>query len=142
MINTENPADPTSISSWMDPAINVWHQVEPYTLRDASGSERNFLIAEDEFAGAAGGPVCPSGGFHVYEITGELEKAPEKVGYWNIDDVSFSGNAEGTCTAHVFRVHQREQLSPRRSTTAACAWSTSPAWPASRWAAASSSARA
>ena len=72
--------------------------------------ERNFLIAEDEFAGAAGGPVCPSGGFHVYEITGDLEKAPEKVGYWNIDDAGFSGNPEGTCTAHVFRVHQREQL--------------------------------
>jgi hypothetical protein len=32
------------------------------------------------------------------------------VGYWNIDDVGFSGNAEGTCTAHVFRIHQREQL--------------------------------
>ena len=87
VINTENPADPSVISSWMDPAINVWHQMEPYTLRDSSGAERNFLIAEDEFAGAAGGPVCPSGGFHVYEITGDLENAPEKVGYWNIDDV-------------------------------------------------------
>jgi hypothetical protein len=110
VINTENPADPTVIASWMDPAINVWHEVEPYNLRDSSGRERNFLIAEDEFAGAAGGPVCPSGGFHVYEVTGELEKAPEKVGYWNIDDVGFSGNAEGTCTAHVFRVHQDQQL--------------------------------
>jgi hypothetical protein len=54
--------------------------------------------------------VCPSGGFHVYEITGELEKSPEKVGYWNIDDGGFSGNPEGTCTAHVFRVHQDQQL--------------------------------
>jgi hypothetical protein len=110
VIDTEDPAHPSVIASWLDPAINVWHQVEPYDVRDASGRERNFLIAEDEFAGAAGGPVCPSGGFHVYEITGELEKAPEKVGYWNIDDAGFSGNAEGTCTAHVFRVHQREQL--------------------------------
>jgi hypothetical protein len=32
------------------------------------------------------------------------------VGYWNIDDVGFSGNAEGTCTAHVFRIHPREQV--------------------------------
>jgi hypothetical protein len=110
VINTENPADPTVISTWTDPAINVWHQMEPYTTTDASGRERTFLIAEDEFAGAAGGPVCPSGGFHVYEATGELEKAPEKVGYWNIDDVGFSGDATGTCTAHVFRIHQREQL--------------------------------
>jgi hypothetical protein len=110
VIDTEDPAHPSVIASWLDPAINVWHQVEPYDVRDAGGRERNFLIAEDEFAGAAGGPVCPSGGFHVYEITGELEKAPQKVGYWNIDDAGFSGNAEGTCTAHVFRVHQGEQL--------------------------------
>ena len=110
VINTENPADPTIISSWMDPAINVWHQMEPYTTTDASGTERTFLIAEDEVAGAAGGPVCPSGGFHVYDATGDLENAPEKVGYWNIDDVGFSGDAQGTCTAHVFRIHQREQV--------------------------------
>ncbi len=110
VIDTANPGNPSVISSWMDPAINVWHQVEPYTTTDSSGREREFLIAEDEFAGAAGGPVCPSGGFHVYEITGELEKAPEKVGYWNIDDVSYSGEPTGTCTAHVFRIHEREQV--------------------------------
>jgi hypothetical protein len=110
VIDTENPADPSVVSSWMDPAINVWHQMDPYTTTDASGRERTFLLAEDEVAGAAGGPVCPSGGFHVYEVTGELENAPEKVGYWNIDDVGFSGDAEGTCTAHVFRIHEREQL--------------------------------
>jgi hypothetical protein len=110
VINTENPGDPSVISSWLDPAINVWHQADPYTVTDANGRERTFVIAEDEFAGAAGGPVCPSGGFHVYEVTGELEKDPVKVGYWNIDDAGFSGNAEGTCTAHVFRIHEREQL--------------------------------
>jgi hypothetical protein len=110
VIDTTNPGNPSVIASWLDPAINVWHQVNPYTTTDASGRKREFLIAEDEFAGAAGGPVCPSGGFHVYEITGELEKAPEKVGYWNIDDAGFSGDPEGTCTAHVFRIHEREQL--------------------------------
>jgi len=110
VIDTENPADPSIISSWEDPAINVWHQMDPYTTTDANGNERTFLLAEDEVAGAAGGPVCPSGGFHVYEVTGELEKDPVKVGYWNIDDVSFSGDATGTCTAHVFRIHEREQL--------------------------------
>ena len=110
VINTENPADPSIISTWPDPAINVWHQMDPYTTTDASGRERTFLLAEDEVAGAAGGPVCPSGGFHVYDVTGELEKNPQKVGYWNIDDVGFSGEATGTCTAHVFRIHQREQV--------------------------------
>jgi hypothetical protein len=110
VIDTTNPAQPSVITSWLDPSINVWHQVNPYTTTDASGRTRDFLIAEDEVAGAAGGPVCPSGGFHVYEITGELEKAPAKVGYWNIDDAGFSGDPEGTCTAHVFRIHEREQV--------------------------------
>jgi hypothetical protein len=110
VIDTTDPANPSVISSWMDPAMNVWHQMEPYSTRDSRGRTRDFLIAEDEFAGAAGGPVCPSGGFHVYEITGDLEEAPEKVGYWNIDDVSYSGEATGTCTAHVFRIHEREQI--------------------------------
>ena len=71
---------------------------------------RSFVIVEDEFAGAAGGPVCPSGGFHIYEITGELEKAPKKVGYWNIEDVGATHDPEGTCTAHVFDIHEREQI--------------------------------
>ena len=110
VIDTTNAAQPSVIASWLDPSINVWHQVNPYTTTDASGRTREFLIAEDEVAGAAGGPVCPSGGFHVYEITGELEKAPAKVGYWNIDDAGFSGDPEGTCTAHVFRIHEREQV--------------------------------
>jgi hypothetical protein len=110
VIDTRNPANPSVISSWVDPAINVWHQMDPITVRDSSGRARTFVLAEDEFAGAAGGPVCPSGGFHVYEVTGELEKDPVKVGYWNIDDVSYSGEPDGTCTAHVFRIHERERI--------------------------------
>jgi hypothetical protein len=110
VMDTTSPGDPTVISTWTDPAINVWHQMDPYTTTDSTGRERTFLLAEDEVAGAAGGPVCPSGGFHVYEVTGELERKPVKVGYWNIDDVGYSGQATGTCTAHVFRIHQKEQL--------------------------------
>ena len=36
-------------------------------------AQRDFLIVEDEFAGAAGFDPCPSGGLHVYDITGPLE---------------------------------------------------------------------
>ena len=105
VIDTTNPAAPQMIASWLDPAINVWHQAEPF-----SAGGRDFMLVEDEFAGAAGGPVCPSGGFHIYEITGGKERAPEKVGYWNIDDVGPTHNPEGTCTAHVFDIHEREQM--------------------------------
>ncbi len=82
IIDTTKPGAPELMTSFLDPAINVWHQMEDITIGD-----RQFLIAEDEFAGAAGGPVCPSGGVHVYDITGDKVASPEKVGYWNIDDV-------------------------------------------------------
>ena len=110
IINTENPAKPSIVSSFMDPAINVWHQADPFTLTDASGKKRDFLIAEDEYAGAAGGPHCPSGGVHVYEITGDLEKNPSKVGYWNLGDVGPTPQATGRCTAHVFDIHEDEAI--------------------------------
>jgi hypothetical protein len=105
VIDTSNPAKPTIVSEFDDESINVWHQSDPVTI---GGKE--YLLVEDEFAGAAGGPVCPSGGVHVYEITGEKEKAPEKVGYWNIADVAPTKAPDGTCTAHVFDVHEKAGL--------------------------------
>ncbi len=111
VIDTTNPGQPKILSTFDDETINVWHQSDPFTLTDDQGKRRDFLIVEDEFAGAAGGNVCPSGGVHVYEITGALEKAPEKVGYWNIEDVQVTGaDPEETCTAHVFDIHEDEQL--------------------------------
>jgi LVIVD repeat len=105
IIDTSDPAKPEMLTSYLDPAINVWHQSEPVRIGD-----KDYLITEDEFAGAAGGPVCPSGGFHVYDVTGENEAAPVKVGYWNIEDVGLTHGPENTCTAHVFRIHPEEQL--------------------------------
>ena len=105
IIDTADPAQPKVITSFVDPAINVWHQMEPYVDGD-----RTYLIAEDEFAGAAGGPVCPSGGVHVFDITGDRELSPVKVGYWNIDDAGLTHDPTGTCTAHVFDIHEQEQV--------------------------------
>lgn len=110
IINTTNPARPTVVTSFLDPTINVWHQMEPFTMADAQGNEREFLIAEDEVAGAVGTGQCPNGGVHVYDITGDKELAPEKVGYWNIDDVRPTSSVTDSCTAHVFDIHEREQL--------------------------------
>ncbi|HWH43863.1 MAG TPA: hypothetical protein VNT32_03970 [Thermoleophilaceae bacterium] len=110
VIDTTDPASPSVVSSFLDPTINVWHQSDPYRFTDSKGNEREYLLVEDEFAGAAGGPVCPSGGVHVFDITGDLEKAPEKVGYWNIDDAAVTHDATGTCTAHVFDLHEDAQV--------------------------------
>ena len=107
IIDTTDPGAPVLMTSFLDPAINVWHQMEDITIGD-----RQFLIAEDEFAGAAGGPVCPSGGVHVYDITGDKVLNPEKVGYWNIDDVGPTNDPSplATCTAHVFQLHEDAQV--------------------------------
>jgi hypothetical protein len=110
IIDTSNPASPKIVTSFLDPTINVWHQMDPFTLRDAAGNEREYLIAEDEVAGAVGTGQCPNGGVHVYEVTGALEANPQKVGYWNIDELRPTDSATDSCTAHVFDIHEREQL--------------------------------
>jgi hypothetical protein len=110
IIDTEDPRKPRVITSIVDPAINIEHQANPITIEDPILGERDFLIIEDEFVGAAGAEqTCPSGGVHVYDITDET--LPVKVGYWNLDDVTTTKAAGlGRCTAHVFELHEDEAL--------------------------------
>lgn len=76
------------------------------TLTDpATGVQREFLLVEDEVAGALPTGQCPSGGVHVYEITGTMEANPVKVGFWNIDEVRPTDGLD-SCTAHVFDLHE------------------------------------
>lgn len=120
IIDTEEPDAPSVISSFVDPAINVEHQADPITIDDPLLGERDFLVVEDEVAGALPTGQCPNGGVHVYDITGELEANPVKVGYWNISDIrpatnDTTGGLVGAtnisrCTAHVFELHEDEQL--------------------------------
>jgi len=60
-----------------------------------------------EQAGAAAGTNCPGGGVHIYDITGDLEKSPKKLGIWFIGEKKPS---TATCTAHVFRMHSEQAL--------------------------------
>jgi hypothetical protein len=110
IIDTTDPAHPVSIGKVIDPAINVWHETETIRITDPVLGTRDFLLAEDEVAGATGTGQCPNGGVHVYDITGDLEQAPVKVGYWNIDDVGLTEDGVGTCTAHVFQLHREAKL--------------------------------
>ncbi len=109
IIDTSIVDRPSIISLVVDPAINVHHQATKATLTDATlGLTRDFLFIEDEFAGAAGFDPCPSGGLHVYDVTGPLEAAPVKVGYWNIADLRHplvDGAVGVPCTMHVFQIH-------------------------------------
>jgi hypothetical protein len=110
IIDTRNPAQPSIVSSWLDPAINVWHQSDPFEMTDASGRQREFVIVEDEVAGAIGTGQCPNGGVHIYETTGAMERNPQKVGYWNIDKITPTNSVTDSCTAHVFDIHEDEQI--------------------------------
>jgi hypothetical protein len=109
IIDTTDPAKPKLLTSFLDPAINVWHQSDPVTVKDPILGERTFLVVEDEVAGATGTGQCPNGGVHVYDITGQLELAPVKVGYWNVDQVR-TFNVGYSCTAHVFDIHDDTDL--------------------------------
>jgi hypothetical protein len=114
IIDTTVVDQPKIISVIVDPTINVHHQSTKVTLTDATlGATRDFLFIEDELAGAAGFDTCPSGGLHVYDITGPLEAAPVKVGYWNIADMRYptaEGNVGDPCTMHVFQVHPEQGI--------------------------------
>ena len=114
IIDTTNPAQPTILTRFIDPSINIVHQSDPVTLTDATlGMTRTFLVLTDEFAGAAGNGFCPGGGLHVYDITGPLEMAPVKVGFWAIPAVRDAGVNSGdalTCTSHVLRMHPESKV--------------------------------
>ena len=110
ILDTSDPARPVAVGKVFDPAINVWHETEDIELDDPILGKRHFLVAEDEVAGATGTGQCPNGAVHVYDITGDLERAPVKVGAWNIDDIGQTEDGVGTCTAHVFQLHRAEKL--------------------------------
>lgn len=114
IIDTTVVDRPEIISVIVDPTINVHHQSTKVTLTDADlGVTRDFLLIEDELAGAAGGDPCPSGGLHVYDVTGPLEAAPLKLGYWNIGDLrhpSLEADPLDPCTMHVFQVFPEEGI--------------------------------
>jgi hypothetical protein len=105
VVDTTIPAKPVIIGRILDPTINISHQAEPFTIGD-----RTFLIVTDELAGAAGNGFCPGGGLHLFDITGDLERTPLKVGFFDIGDVRPTTGTSITCTSHVLKIHPAEQL--------------------------------
>lgn len=109
ILDTTNPLEPKLISTIEDPSLNVWHQAEQMTV-----GGKSYLIAEDEFAGAQGTGMCPSGGLHVYDISDET--APVKVGSFNLDEAGVATGNDvadeyaARCTSHVFSIDRDAQL--------------------------------
>ena len=121
ILNTEDPTKPSIIGRIVDPTVGIMHQSEPVTIDDPILGERTFLAITDEFAGAAGNGWCPGGGITIYDVTGDLEKTPVRVGYWNIPEFRPAGggtagqaaDSTGTslrCTSHVLRFYPEQKL--------------------------------
>lgn len=107
VLDTSDPEKPKQISQIVDPTVQVSHGADPITLTKKDGSKRTLLLVSDEQLGAAAGTNCPGGGVHIYDVTGDLEKAPKKMGIWFIGEKKPSS---ATCTAHVFRMHDAQGI--------------------------------
>ena len=111
ILDTTDPAAPSVLGLIEDPTIYLHHQADPVTVGD-----RTFVVINDELNGAGGNEYCPGGGLHVYDVTGDLEKAPKKVGAFFAPDVTAAQGSRGglaatvTCTAHVFRIYPAQGL--------------------------------
>ena len=108
VLDTTDPADPAILGQIVDPAVNVSHQADPVTLKDSDGNKRTILVVTDERAGAAASAECPGGGLHLYDVTGDLETSPAKIGTWFAPEYSVQDGT--TCTSHVLRIYPRQQL--------------------------------
>ncbi|HLG01074.1 MAG TPA: hypothetical protein VI916_11410 [Acidimicrobiia bacterium] len=106
VLDTTNKAAPTVIGVIEDPAITIHHQADPI---DIDG--RRFLVISDELAGVIEGlAACPGGGLHIYDVTGDLEKTPLKVGFFAIPQVAPPLQDHLRCTAHVFRAYPEQGI--------------------------------
>lgn len=74
ILDTEDPANPSVLTSFLDPAINVWHQSDPVTIGD-----REFLLAktprieDDGSFHMFGNDIAR--GFDVYRFTGAQDSS-------------------------------------------------------------------
>lgn len=106
VLDTTDPAAPVVIGVIEDPAITIHHQADPIDL-----DGRRYLVVSDELAGVIeGSAVCPGGGLHIYDVTGELEKTPRKVGVFEIPQIAPPGQYHNRCTAHVFKAYPDQDI--------------------------------
>lgn len=108
ILDTTDPENPAQVGQIIDPTINVAHQSDPVTLAREDGTQRDVLVITDERAGAAASAECPGGGLHLYDITGDLEANPAKIGTWFIPAATVQDGS--TCTSHVLRIYPKQEM--------------------------------
>lgn len=106
ILDTTNRANPSVIGVIEDPTVSIHHQADPI---DMNG--RRYLVISDELIGVIEGlAVCPGGGLHIYDVTGDLERTPLKVGYYAIPQVAPPLQDHLRCTAHVFKAYPEQGI--------------------------------
>lgn len=98
ILNTEDPFNPTLISTIANEGISISHQSDPTP-------DGNYLLVSDELGGGAAG-VSPGGPVHVYDIRNEA--APVKIGIVEnscVQETCHSASEGPVSTAHVFRIN-------------------------------------
>lgn len=117
IMDTTDPANPTIIGRIIDPTITIHHQAEPVTIDTGTPlGKRDLLVVTDEVGGGSYGSVCPGGAIHVFDITGDLEKSPVKLGVYEAPVVKPAGggtDATGSalgCTSHVLRFYPEQKI--------------------------------
>ncbi|MPZ68390.1 MAG: hypothetical protein GEU71_02550 [Actinobacteria bacterium] len=117
VMDTTDPSKPTIIGRIIDPTITIHHQSEPITIDTGTPlGVRDFLVVTDEVGGGSAGSVCPGGAIHIFDITGDLETAPVKLGVYEAPVVKPAGggtDATGSalgCTSHVLRFYPEQKL--------------------------------
>ena len=61
-------------------------------------------------AGAAGTGQCPNGGVHVYDITGDNERARSRSATGTSTRCGPTTSPTHSCTAHVFDLHENAKV--------------------------------
>jgi len=99
IINTEDPENPTIVSTIPNEGISISHQSDPTP-------DGKFLLVGDELGGGSAPTVSPGGPVHVYDIS--VEERPVKIGAFG-NDCQFTACDDGqqvhVSTAHVFRIN-------------------------------------
>jgi hypothetical protein len=115
ILDTSNPEDPKIVTQFVDPENDLVHQSDLVSLPREDGTVRDLLIVTDEQAGALPQSTCPGGGLHVYDITGDRERASaatfvqrNKLGVWFIPAVEPAPGE--TCTSHVLRIYPDQKM--------------------------------
>jgi hypothetical protein len=111
IINTTDPGNPSIVSRIID-TNSIHHQADPIEM-DSPLGKRSYLVITDEVGGGSYGSTCPGGAIHIFDITGDLERTPVKVGVFEAPITRPAGPVSGSamgCTSHVLRFYPEQKI--------------------------------